>query len=98
MSLIEVSSLEVKKSSVGKKTASKEEMRQWAYEKWPDAPWLKHGGKLVQKNEHLADALASVEAGIRTEQFKGYAGWYSTKELLDMPMEDEPPARRRLQR
>ena len=35
----------------------------------PDAPWIRKDGKLLAKNEHLADALASIYAGLRSPQF-----------------------------
>lgn len=72
--LIEVTPTEVKLATVGTKTASKEEMIEWAMEAYPDAPWLmrKHNGilKPIADNEHLADACAVVHAGIRTDDFK----------------------------
>lgn len=74
--LIEVSPTEVKLASVGKKTASKNDMIEWAYQRWPNADWIKHGSSkrwnlLTDANEHLADACAAVNAGIETEQFLG---------------------------
>ena len=72
--LVEVSPEEVKLAAVGKKTASKEEMRQWAYERHPEANWLtrKLKGQFVplSDNEHLADAVAAIHAGVLTEQFR----------------------------
>lgn len=72
--IIEVSPLEVKLASVGKKTASKQEMINWAVDRWPSAPWLFHGKganrRLTQANEHLADACAAIAAGIKTTQFQ----------------------------
>jgi hypothetical protein len=44
-------------------------MIEWAVAKHPDAPWLRRGGKLIAKNEHLADAVASIYAGLKTAQF-----------------------------
>ena len=67
---IQVTPHEVKMASVGKKTASKREMIDWAYEKFPDAGWLFHSGKLQNKNEHMADAIAIVYAGIQTNEFQ----------------------------
>jgi hypothetical protein len=71
--LIEVSPIETKKATVGTRTASKQEMIDWAFETYPNAPWLttKRAGKRVPtlKNEHLADACAIVHAGIRTPAF-----------------------------
>lgn len=71
---IEVSPAETKLAAVGTRTASKDEMIDWAREKFPGAPWLmrKSKGALVptNDNEHLADAVAIVHAGIRTPAFK----------------------------
>lgn len=71
--MIQVTPTEVKLAAVGNKTASKQEMIDWATSAYPDAPWLtrKIKGKveLVAKNEHLADACGAVHAGILTDQF-----------------------------
>lgn len=75
--LIEVSPTEVKLATVGKKTASKQDMIDWAVTAYPNAPWLRRKYKgqmeLLKTNEHLADATAAVQAGIETEQFLGMA-------------------------
>lgn len=72
--LLEVSPSETKKAAVGTRTASKQEIIDWAVEKFPNAPWRtrKLNGKLVptQDNEHLADAVAIVHAGIKTPAFQ----------------------------
>lgn len=72
--LVQVTPNEVKIAATNCKTATKEEMIEWANEKYPYANWLTHkrGGQtvLTAKNEHLADAIAAVEAGIRTDQFQ----------------------------
>lgn len=72
--LIQVQPTETKMATVGTKTASKEEMIEWAAETYPDAPWLRHKSKgrmvLTNKNEHLADATAVVHAGLKTDQFQ----------------------------
>lgn len=72
--MLEVSPTEAKKAVVGTRTASKEEMIEWAFKTYPNAPWLtmKRGGEVVPvlKNEHLADACAAIHAGIRTPAFK----------------------------
>lgn len=69
--LIEVSPSEVKMASVGSKSASKQEMIDWGTRQYPHANWPMRGGNYLKKNEHLADAVAAVWAGVRTEQFKG---------------------------
>lgn len=72
--IIEVTPNEVKLISVGKKTASKREMIEWAHYLYPNADWLtrKLKGKmvLIDKNEHLADAIAAIFAGMATQEFQ----------------------------
>ena len=72
--LIQVSPTEAKLASTGIKTATKQEMIEWAMGKYPYANWLlrKSKGAIVpmNDNEHLADALAIIEAGILTNEFK----------------------------
>ena len=67
---IEVTPNEVKMASVGKKTASKKEMIEWAHGLYPDLEWYWHAGKLQNKNEHMADAVAIIFAGMQTRQFQ----------------------------
>lgn len=69
--IIEVSPLEVKRLFTQKQEAvPKAVIRAWAYERWPEAQWIIHGGKRTLKNEHLADALATIEAGLQTPTFQ----------------------------
>ena len=72
--LIEVQPSEVKLATVGRRTASKPEMIAWAIAKHPEAAWMtrKLHGKIehIAKNEHIADAICAVYAGLRTEQFR----------------------------
>lgn len=68
---IEVTPTEVKLASVGSKTASKKDMIAWASNKYPDLNWDKNkNGTLKNKNEHCADAIAAVHAGVNTDEFK----------------------------
>lgn len=71
--IIEVSPLEVKLASAGDKNASKAQMIQWAVGRWPNAGWMtrkvKGEVKLLNDNEHMADACAAISAGILTPQF-----------------------------
>lgn len=80
--LIQVTPTEVKVAATGIKTATKEEMIEWATEKYPDAPWLTMGKgdkkRYLGKNEHLADALAAIHAGIKTDEFKSLLNMYRT--------------------
>lgn len=71
----EVSPKEVKMATVGKATASKLEMIEWAMTAYPQANWpvyTQHGKTLVSeaKAEHMADATAAIQAGINTNSFK----------------------------
>lgn len=68
--IIQVSQLEVKMASVGKKTASKDEMIEWAMALYPQADWIRSRGRPTKANEHLADAVAIIYAGMRTDTFK----------------------------
>lgn len=72
--IVQIMPTEAKKAAVGTNTASKEEMMEWAYEAYPDAPWLTHksNGEIVRtgSNEHLADAVAIAKAGIESDQFQ----------------------------
>lgn len=70
----EVAPAQTKVAAVGTRTASKEEMIAWAFDLYPDAPWLtvKRKGEIVPtaKNEHLADGCGVVHAGIKLPSFK----------------------------
>lgn len=71
----EVSPNEVKISTVGKKTATKQEMIEWAMNTHPEANWPTYNrlGKLQvseAKAEHMADATAAIYAGIATNEFQ----------------------------
>jgi Holliday junction resolvasome RuvABC endonuclease subunit len=81
--VIQVQPSETKLATVGTKTASKEEMIEWAAAAYPGGPWVRYErdiirkGKLVRKKgdimddeEHVADAMAVAHAGIQTDQFK----------------------------
>ncbi len=72
-SMIQVTPSEVKVAATGNKVATKAEMITWATGRYPDADWLtkKQKGVLsfIDKNEHLADALAAIHAGVKTDEF-----------------------------
>lgn len=72
--MIQLTPTEVKVAGAGVSTATKEEMIEAMREKHPEAKWLKHKvngvEKLTNANEHLADAMAAIEAGLKTEEFK----------------------------
>ena len=66
---IEVTPTEVKKATVGTKTASKHEMIAWAFDKHPEAPWTLRNDFPLAKQEHMADAIAIIYAGMITPAF-----------------------------
>jgi hypothetical protein len=71
----EVTPTEVKMASVGKKTATKNDMILWATKKHPEANWptYKHKGEEViseAKAEHMADATAAIYAGLACNSFQ----------------------------
>ena len=68
---IEVTPIEVKKATVGTKTASKAEMIAWAFEKHPEVNWKldKAGIPQISTEEHKADAVAVLYAGMKTSDF-----------------------------
>jgi Holliday junction resolvasome RuvABC endonuclease subunit len=74
VAMIEVTPTDVKLAGVGTKTASKQEMIQWATDKHPEAEWktMKRNGGVVltNDNEHIADACAAIYAGMKTAEFK----------------------------
>ena len=87
--VVEVTPTEVKVGATGSKTATKEEMIDWAYGKYADAyGWLtrKQGGKFVLKkeNEHLADAIGAINAGLKTSQWAQLKGLLRLTQRLDI--------------
>lgn len=70
----EVSPFDVKKVT-GIRDASKKQMIDWATQNHPEAPWPTKTVKGVKsviygKAEHMADAVAAIHAGIKTDGFK----------------------------
>lgn len=68
--VVELSPVEVKRGFAGSKTASKDQMIELATTQHPELAWLRHGGRLTLKNEHLADAIAILHVGARSVQFR----------------------------
>jgi Holliday junction resolvasome RuvABC endonuclease subunit len=71
----ELSPEEVKRASVGIKTASKTQMIEWAVANYPQAPWPVQKQKgitsiVAGKAEHMADAIATIQAGITCLPFQ----------------------------
>lgn len=94
--LIQVTPSEVKVAGYGNKTATKGEMIEWATTKYPDAPWLRYktNGKNFKKgdfhgdNEHLADAVGAIEAGIRTSEFQQLIAMFKAFPLAGRVIKD----------
>jgi Holliday junction resolvasome RuvABC endonuclease subunit len=74
--LVEITPTMTKLASIGRKDASKEEIIEWAVGLYPDLPWITARGKskLSPKNEHLADSVGVLHAGLQHEDFRTYAG------------------------
>jgi Holliday junction resolvasome RuvABC endonuclease subunit len=71
----QVTPTELKLASVGTRTASKEAVIEWAMDQYPDLEWpmTNHRGKISYNKEqanHMADAIACIHAGIKTDQFQ----------------------------
>lgn len=61
--------------------ATKEEMISWAMLQHPEANWpmrTEHGKQKVVSGqaEHMADAVATIHAGVDTPNFREYLGNY----------------------
>jgi len=77
--IVQVTPTDVKLAGSGVKTATKHEMIEAMVAKYPDAPWPRYeqNGKGYKKGdihageaEHIADALAAIEAGIVSDEFR----------------------------
>lgn len=66
-----VAPTDLKLAACRNKQATKEDMISWAIRKFPNANWLQgKSASVLKKNEHIADSLAAIVAGVKTEQFK----------------------------
>jgi len=73
--MLELTPSEVKIAAVNSKTATKQEMINWAVDSHPKAPWpyyKQHGQEVLNigKAEHMADAVATIYAGVKLNQFQ----------------------------
>lgn len=68
--LIEVTPTESKVIFTGNKVATKREMIEKALEYYPEANFPRCRGKVVDKAEHVSDAIAAIHAGVRTPMFQ----------------------------
>lgn len=67
--VVQLNPTEVKLAATGNKNATKQEMIDWATGRYPNLAWYKGRGGYGAKNEHLADAVASIHAGMLTDEF-----------------------------
>lgn len=67
--VIQVTPNEVKIAAVGDKLATKAEMIRWATATHPHEDWLKSGARYTNANEHLADAVGAIKAGVAGDEF-----------------------------
>lgn len=68
--IIEVNPTENKLVLTGNKTATKEQMITDAHALYPNAGWLMQKERLLNKNEHIADAVGAIHAGVLTPAFQ----------------------------
>lgn len=68
--LIEVTALENKQVFTGNKAATKEAMIRQAMALYPEANFPTWRGEVSTKAEHVADAIGSIHAGVRTPTFQ----------------------------
>lgn len=68
--IIEVTATEVKLAIAGKKDAKKNHMITSAIRLYPEAKWPMYQGKPAGTCEHLADAVGTIHAGVKTPVFK----------------------------
>lgn len=68
--LVQLTEQEVKVGTLGKKSAAKRESIDWAFKEHPKAGWTMRNGEPQANNEHQADAICTLHAGIKTDQFK----------------------------
>lgn len=68
--VIQVTPTAVKVKAVGDKNATKDEMIKWASGLFPNVQWLRHNGRLTQANEHIADSIGAINAGLKEPDFQ----------------------------
>lgn len=76
--LIEVTATENKRVFTGKETATKDQMIKAALAYYPDLELPVHRGVVQAKAEHIADAIASIHAGVRTPLFQNLMRLFET--------------------
>jgi Holliday junction resolvasome RuvABC endonuclease subunit len=69
--LVQMTEQEVKMGTIGKKSATKRESIDWAFKHHSKAGWAMRNGQPQANNEHMADAINTIHAGIKNDQFQG---------------------------
>jgi Holliday junction resolvasome RuvABC endonuclease subunit len=75
--LIEVNPTEVKLGFTGSKNATKKDMIARAVTLYPQANFPQQRGRITDKAEHVADAIAVIHAGVNTPLFQSLMKLYS---------------------
>lgn len=68
--IIQVDPLACKQALSGTKKATKQQMIGAAVKAHPEVIWPSHRGKIKGVAEHMADAIASIYAGVNTPEFQ----------------------------
>ncbi len=76
ISLIEVTANEVKFALTGDKNATKKKMIDQAVALYPEANFPRQRGRIVDKAEHVADAIGAIHAGVLTPMFQNLIRLY----------------------
>lgn len=75
LAFIELTPNDIKLTATNSKTATKQQMIDWAVGEYPDAPWPRrqHKGEsqiISAQAEHMADAVAAIRAGLKSAEFR----------------------------
>jgi Holliday junction resolvasome RuvABC endonuclease subunit len=77
--LIEVTANEVKFALTGDKNATKKQMISQAVSLYPEANFPRQRGRVVDKAEHVADAIGAIHAGVNTPMFQNLIRLYDER-------------------
>lgn len=89
--VIPITPQEVKMATAGA-NAEKDAMIEWAYDLHPEAPWYTAtNGRLLKKNEHCADAIAAIYAGLSTPFFQELYPAFDAKAFREKHLKVKQP-------
>lgn len=76
--IIEVTPTMTKLGALGRKDATKDEIIEWASVLYPKLPWIQSRGKekISPRNEHMADSVGVLHAGLKHEDFRTFVHVY----------------------